>query len=241
MRGIFSSEQGGSHRNIGIREAKLEVGSGPYTPYSQEGTLQQASAQIATAAGAIAGLDGRSSVYWRVTGTTNDGSTMVQLTKADGSPGLFYVNANMLLDGNLLVTGTINTRTVAANAITNTSALAGFNQSNISAGGDGETGRLYVVSAGGTMKIDIQSDAARSNGAGVMTVQLWCSVNGSESAISREVNFSAVTGVQPVSFFQIANFPAGATVAFFLRYYVRAANTVWSYSNGAIAVTEFKR
>ncbi|MDN4633854.1 hypothetical protein QCD71_20235 [Sphingomonas sp. PsM26] len=117
MRGIFASDQAGSHRNIGIRQAKLEVGPGPYTPYSQEGTLQQASAQLAIASGAIAGLDGRSSVYWSVTGTTPDGSTRIQLSKANGSAGLFYVEANMLLNGNLTVDGTITARKFDRNSM----------------------------------------------------------------------------------------------------------------------------
>ena len=220
--------------------SEARSGQSTWNPYSA-GTGAAMEATLVQQAGVLAGVDGRSSVYWRVTGTTNDGSTMVQLSKADGSPGLFYVNANMLIDGNLLVTGTINTGKVAPNAITNTSAIAGFAQGNISPAGDGETGRLSVVSSGGTMKIDVQSDASRSTGSGVMSVQLWCNVNGSESALSREVNFSAVTGGAPVSFFHIASYSAGATVAFFLRYYVRTANTAWSYSNGAIAVTEFKR
>jgi hypothetical protein len=67
-------------------------------------------ATVQQQAGTLAGVDGRTSVYWRVSGTTPDGGTFVQLTKADGSPGLFYVNANMLIDGSLTVNGSINAR-----------------------------------------------------------------------------------------------------------------------------------
>lgn len=73
--------------------------------------------QVEQQTGAIAGIDGRTSVYWRVTGTTNDGQTIVQLSKSDGQPGVFYVNANMVLDGNLLVTGSVATASIASNAV----------------------------------------------------------------------------------------------------------------------------
>jgi hypothetical protein len=68
------------------------------------------SATVQQQAGTIASVNGRSQVYWGVTGTTPDGFTTVQLSKADGSPGLFYVGANMLVSGNLTVDGTITAR-----------------------------------------------------------------------------------------------------------------------------------
>lgn len=110
MRGVFTSDQAGSHRNIGLRQAKLEAGSGPYTAYSQEGTVGQNAASLTQQAGVLAGLDGRTSVYWSVTGSTGDGTTRIQLSKASGQTGLFYVEANMLLAGNLVVDGTITAR-----------------------------------------------------------------------------------------------------------------------------------
>lgn len=107
MRGVFTSDQAGSHSNIGLRQAKLEAGSGPYTAYSQEGTVGQNAASLTQQAGVLAGIDGRTSVYWSVTGSTGDGSTRIQLSKASGQTGLFYVEANMYLRGNLVLEGTL--------------------------------------------------------------------------------------------------------------------------------------
>lgn len=69
-------------------------------------------------AGAIAGIDGRTTVYWEVLGTTGDGKTRVRLSKSNGERGVFYVDADMVVDGNLLVAGSVTTKTIAANNIT---------------------------------------------------------------------------------------------------------------------------
>lgn len=68
--------------------------------------------------GAIAGIDGRTTVYWEVLGSTPDGKTRVRLSKSDGTKGVFYVDADMVVDGNLLVAGSVTTKTIAANNIT---------------------------------------------------------------------------------------------------------------------------
>lgn len=58
-------------------------------------------------AAAIAGIDGRTSIYWGITGSTPNGKTGIGLYLKDGSPGDFIVNANMLVDGSILATGSI--------------------------------------------------------------------------------------------------------------------------------------
>jgi Arc/MetJ-type ribon-helix-helix transcriptional regulator len=68
--------------------------------------------------GAIAGIDGRTTVYWEVLGTTGDDKTRVRLSKSNGERGVFYVDADMVVDGNLLVAGSVTTKTIAANNIT---------------------------------------------------------------------------------------------------------------------------
>lgn len=82
----------------------------PYAAGTGAASEAKVSATLVQQAGVLAGLDGRSSVYWSVTGTTGDGSTRIQLSKASGQTGLFYVEANMLLAGNLVVDGTITAR-----------------------------------------------------------------------------------------------------------------------------------
>ncbi|MEH3103430.1 MAG: hypothetical protein PGN12_05945 [Sphingomonas phyllosphaerae] len=68
--------------------------------------------QVEVQAGAISGIDQRTSVYWRVVGTTPDGQAMISLSKSDGSSPLFYVGANMLVRGDLIVDGAVTLRTL---------------------------------------------------------------------------------------------------------------------------------
>ncbi len=82
--------------------------------FASASTLEQLRAEyngtaatVSTQAGAIAGLDGRTAVFWGVKGQTPDGKTSIQLSKVDGSPAQFYVGANMFVEGDLLVDGTI--------------------------------------------------------------------------------------------------------------------------------------
>ena len=76
-----------------------------------ENTLKQQSASITAA-------NGRTTVYWEVLGTTGDGKTRVRLSKSDGSRGVFYVDADMVLDGGLILSGTIRRAQVGAAEIT---------------------------------------------------------------------------------------------------------------------------
>ncbi|WP_028966933.1 hypothetical protein [Sphingomonas phyllosphaerae] len=64
-------------------------------------------ASVEEKAATISGIDGRTAIYWGVTGSTPNGRTGIGLYLKDGSPGDFIVNANMLVDGNILATGSI--------------------------------------------------------------------------------------------------------------------------------------
>jgi hypothetical protein len=96
--------------------AEARAGQNSWYPYSA-GTGSAMEASLVQQAGVLAGIDGRTSVYWSVTGSTGDGSTRIQLSKANGSAGLFYVEANMLLAGNLVVDGTITARKFDRNSM----------------------------------------------------------------------------------------------------------------------------
>jgi hypothetical protein len=96
--------------------AEARAGQNSWYPYSA-GTGSAMEASLVQQAGVLAGIDGRTSVYWSVTGSTGDGSTRIQLSKASGQAGLFYVEANMLLAGNLVVDGTITARKFDRNSM----------------------------------------------------------------------------------------------------------------------------
>jgi hypothetical protein len=128
--------------------AEARAGQRGWNPYSA-GTGAAMEATLVQQAGVLAGLDGRTSVYWRVTGTTNDGSTMVQLSKADGSPGLFYIGANLLVDGNAIFNGTVTIRALDRSTMTATSS------GSVSGtyGGAGQAAFAYIPNLGADMAI----------------------------------------------------------------------------------------
>lgn len=125
-------------------------------------------------AGSITGIDGRTEVYWRVTGTTNDGATQISLTKKDGSSPLFYIGANTLIDGNLMVTGTITTRVIQNGSITNSVTTTGgsyqFAQNTRQ-----QTGEAYLQPSGtGFVRIDVRLSTNYVDGeSGVTAPNKW--------------------------------------------------------------------
>lgn len=76
--------------------------------------------QVEQKAGVIDGLNQRTSVFWQVGLTTPDGYTSINLTKTDGTPALFYVGANMLIRGDLIVDGAVTLRTLNRGTMTAT-------------------------------------------------------------------------------------------------------------------------
>ncbi|WP_031392934.1 hypothetical protein [Sphingomonas sp. STIS6.2] len=106
-------------------------------------------ATIAQQTGAIAGIDGRTSVFWSVTGTTPDGSTQISLSKSDGSAGVFYIGANLFVDGNAIFNGTVTIRALDRSTMTATTAssVAG------SYGGAGQASKQYIPNLGADMFI----------------------------------------------------------------------------------------
>jgi len=108
-----------------------------------------AAAVIAQQAGAIAGIDGRTSVFWSITGTTPDGSTRISLSKSDGSAGVFYIGANLVVDGNAIFNGTVTIHALDRSTMTATTAssVAG------SYGGPGQASKQYIPDLGADMFI----------------------------------------------------------------------------------------
>jgi hypothetical protein len=197
-------------------------------------------ATVQQQAGTLVDLAGKATAYVRLLADGGNGIARLSLW-SDQYGGAWELTGNGRINGNLTVDGTITTSKVALNGMTGGAAISGMAGNDVTPETIGETPSVSIVSTGGRMLINAQSDGNRAAGSGTMTVQLWASYSGGQIPLSREVAFSPSNTAVPVSFFHIVNFNAGENVQFWLRYYVRTSNTRWNYSSGAIAVTEFKR
>jgi hypothetical protein len=129
--------------------ADEKAGAVAQTVSTLRGEYNATYGQVQQQAGVLAGVNGRTSVYWQVTGTTPDGSATVQLSKADGSPGLFYIGANLLVDGNAIFNGTVTIRALDRSTMTATTSgsVSG------SYGGAGQAAFAYIPNLGADMAI----------------------------------------------------------------------------------------
>ncbi|WP_235530340.1 hypothetical protein, partial [Sphingomonas sp. Leaf62] len=85
--------------------ADEKAGAVAQTVQTLRGEYNGTAATVQQQAAVLAAADGRTGVYWEVVGTTGDGSTRVRLSKSNGQRGVFYVDADMIVDGTLLVNG----------------------------------------------------------------------------------------------------------------------------------------
>ncbi len=212
-------------------------------------TLQQlrseyngAYGQLQQVAGSVTGIDGRSEVYWKVTGTTNDGATSISLTKKDGSTPLFYIGANTLIDGNLMVTGTVTTRVIQNGAVTNSVTTTGgtysFQQNTVA-----ETGTLTMSIAGtGYVKIDVRLSTNYVDGESGMTapnqwiLALYCEQNGQQRLVG-----STVFREGPYIPFWDYDVPSAGTARYFVRVTLSLAQRNGTVFNTKINATEYKK
>ncbi|KHA63443.1 hypothetical protein [Sphingomonas sp. Ant20] len=169
-------------------------------------------ATVQQQAGTLVDLAGKARAYVRLNADAGNGYAQLSLF-ADQYGGAWELVGNGRIAGNLFVDGTITTSKVAPNNITNTVAIAGMS-GGVSPEDTGETGRVYITSTGGTMKVDVQADGTRTGGSGNMRAQLFAAYNGTELALSREVAFTPSNTAVPVGFFQIIQFPAGTACSF---------------------------
>ncbi|WP_242137386.1 hypothetical protein [Sphingomonas sp. TREG-RG-20F-R18-01] len=195
------------------------------------------SAQITTQAGALAGPGG-ASVAWSVTGTTADGNTMIQLSKRDGSAGLFYINANVLIDGNLLVNGTVTTRVVAPNAITQWASISGSSGEVDAGAAPAYSDPLTIVTQGGLVKLDCSFDASNGSGTGPF---FFVTLQRDGGDVTRQFAVRT-TGTSVPNFFTISDTPPAGSHSYRM-YFGRSAagSSVMQFSNTAIFAQEFKR
>lgn len=192
--------------------------------------------------GSITGIDGRTEVYWRVTGTTNDGATQISLTKKDGTSPLFYIGANTLIDGNLMVTGTVTSRTIQNGSITNslttTGGTYGFQQNTVA-----DTGTLTISIAGtGYVRIDVRLSTNYVDGESGMTapnmwfLALYCEQNGQQRLVG-----STPFREGPYFSFWENDVPSAGIARYFVRITLSVAQRNGTVFNTKINATEYKK
>ncbi len=211
-------------------------------------------AGVEVAAGAIAAVDGRTEYYWQVTGTAPDGTAMIRLAKKDGSAPLFYVGANMIVDGSLLVTGSIDSLQVRDNAITGV-AWGGGGTLFTSGGGVGgqvktiDSGRLALAVTGKRVRVDYQFSGRQSpdfvsSASSTATVFLMQSNNGGAPFQVGNRRVQLEYG-NPKYFngFELTMPPAGTTEVFMRMqvYFANNGTAAWEVNDVLLTLEETKK
>lgn len=205
-------------------------------------------ATVSTQAGTIVDLQGRASAYVRFLATAGNGRAQLTLSAdANGGGGADLVG-NLSITGDLLVSGSVYTSSIAPDAITGALG-ATFGDRYLSAtGGTGttathDTDLISTFSQGGKLRVDVYTDAyAQSGGPGrSLTVQLFRRYNGYDTPISRIVGITILNG--PCVFWAQET-PGAGLVSYFLRYTLTlsgqgsAAHTI---TQPQLLLMEFKR
>ncbi len=211
-------------------------------------------AGVEVAAGAIAAVDGRTEYYWQVTGTAPDGNAMIRLAKKDGSAPVFYVGANMIVDGSLLVTGSIDSLQVRDNAITGV-AWGGGGTLFTSGGGVGgqvktiDSNRLALAVTGRRVRIDYQFSGHQSpdfvsSANSTATVFLMQSNNGGApfQVGNRRVQLE-YGNLKYFNGFELTMPPAGTTEVFMRMqvYFANNGTAAWEVFDVLLTLEETKK
>ncbi|MEG3084819.1 hypothetical protein U1707_14290 [Sphingomonas sp. PB2P12] len=248
LRGVFARDDGGTHRVLGIREAKIEYGQGPYSPYSQEATQQISGAQLTTTQAAVADVQGRAATYWRTTAVAGNNRAQVTIyADANGGAGVDFVG-DVSISGNLLVGGSVGTGAIMPDAFTGAVSATFGDQYIQTSGASGtsttyDTGVLNIFSAGGRLRTDVYVDAfAAAGGPGrQLYVQLYRRFNGYDQPISRLVGITTLNG--PCVLWAQES-PGGGLVGYFLRFTLSISGqgtAAYTLSQPQMQVMEFKR
>ncbi len=211
-------------------------------------------AGVEQSAGAISAIDGRTEYYWQVTGTAPDGNAMIRLAKKDGSAPVFYVGANMIVDGSLLVTGSIDSLQVRDNAITGV-AWGGGGTLFTSGGGVGgqvktiDSGRLALGVTGKRVRVDYQFSGHQSpdfvsSANSTATVFLMQSNNGGPpfQVGNRRVQLE-YGNLKYFNGFELTMPPAGTTEVFMRMqvYFANNGTAAWEVFDVLLTLEETKK
>lgn len=199
-------------------------------------------ARVTEQAGTIVDVNYRTRAYIRSEAVAGNNRAQLAIYADSNNGAGVDIIGNVSISGNLLVGGSVQGTHIADGAVTGSATRGGMSGYGASAGEQLESERLGFASGGGTMKIDVMADGARvsGSGAGFMFAQLFMVLDGSETALSRPVAFSASNRALPVSFFALTELGAGRSCQFFLRFSVEGAG-IWSFSSAAIAAVQFKK
>ncbi|MBB3692997.1 hypothetical protein [Sphingomonas sp. BK580] len=213
-----------------------------------ETTANGAKASLQTVSQAVSTLDGRQEVYWGVTGTTPEGRVAIGLRKKDGSAGEFLVDTNMRVTGDLLLDGTLTTRTIGANQVTSTAyAVNGTEQT--SPAGSGLTVRDLVSttvtsSATDTYLVNVSADFG---GSSPTTSYLYFRI------LRDGVVIYGPLTIRPTAFGQfgvtfggmlatsVVDQPGPGTHTYTLQLYADQSGASWTSSYKIMTATAFKR
>lgn len=223
--------------------ADEKAGAVAQTVQTLRGEYAGTAATVQQQAAVLAAADGRTSVYWEVVGTTGDGSTRVRLSKSNGQRGVFYVDADMIVDGNLLVNGSIITDKIANQAVTTPVAVT----AGLTTATNGETKvaatAAFTSSGLGFTRIDLQYDQ-RVNAQGTTGTArafLRRTQGGVETTVSRAVGIQPQSSLGEPAGFLIVDYPAAGPATYDLIISTDSGNRIFALLNIALIITETKK
>jgi hypothetical protein len=168
------------------------------------------------------------------------------------------LNSNVIINGNLVVTGTINSAQIAANAVT--SGSSGYTDAGINLTASWqEVAACTLTMNGGAAKVDFcalingKAEGSGSNirvrllrGGTVVRESILCNLPGENTVYTGEFSEYPVTTTYPISgsfpMFLVDTTGATGSVTYTIQLMADALNTIYaSAAHRQIAVTEFRR
>jgi len=239
--------------------SKVQVGGGVSIGSRLSGidaSIGGVSASVAVQSSAIATLQGRTSAFWSVGVTAGGRAQLSVYADINGGAGVDIVG-DVRINGNLLVTGTVNSTQIAANAVTRGGIT-------INAGGVTLTSsfqdaaEVTIDMVGGAAKIDFAAYLA-GQGIGIGGNVLWRLLrNGTEIRTGTLMLFpgeqtvyggnvgenpypvyTPVAGMFP--FFHVDTSGATGSVTYKVQLRMNGVLSYGSFSDRQLSVTEFRR
>ena len=201
------------------------------------------SATVSQQAGAIVNLQGKATAYVRLVADAGNGRAALSLW-SDQYGGAWSLQGNGLIDGDLTLTGSLNTGKLAPNAVTASAALAAQN-AQVNANAEvGSASATIITSSSSAVRIEYKclasyyaSQGGTSGGCYGTVVRI---ANGVETAVLA-VRFGSNTFTNDWAY----DFPPEGQVTYVLRFrdYIATGSGgyYWSISQIQLGILGFKR